>query len=73
VFLATHLVVLSERPGRIVASLELNFSARVAAGEDAAAIRADPEFTAIKAELRAVMHRRASAPAPLSVPAWSAA
>ncbi len=74
VFLATHLVVLSERPGRIVARLDLDFSARVAAGEDAAAIRADREFTAVKAELRAVMHRGASAAAaPTSVPAWTAA
>ena len=63
VFLATHLVVLSERPGRIVARLDLNFSARVASGEDPGDIRADREFTAVKAELRAVMQRRAAAPA----------
>jgi taurine transport system ATP-binding protein len=60
VFLATHLVVLSERPGRIVARFELDFSSRVAAGEDASAIRADSAFTAIKAELRALMHRGAT-------------
>ncbi|MEJ0011987.1 MAG: ABC transporter ATP-binding protein [Bauldia sp.] len=60
VFLATHLVVLSERPGRIVGRFDLDFSARVAAGEDGAAIRAEPAFTAVKAELRALMHRRAA-------------
>jgi taurine transport system ATP-binding protein len=59
VFLATHLVVLSERPGRIVGRFNLAFSARVADGENAAAVRAEPAFTAVKAELRALMHRRA--------------
>jgi taurine transport system ATP-binding protein len=63
VFLATHLVVLSERPGRVVARFEFGFSARIAAGEDADSVRADPEFNAIKAELRAVMHKRAVSPA----------
>ena len=58
VFLATHLVVLSERPGRIVGRFDLRFSQRVADGEDAASIRAEADFTAIKAELRALMHRR---------------
>ena len=40
VFLATRLVVLSERPGRIVARFDLPFARRVAAGEDAEGIRA---------------------------------
>ncbi len=59
VFLATHLVVLSERPGRIVGRFDLDFSRRVAAGEDGTAIRAEAEFTGVKAELRALMHRGA--------------
>jgi taurine transport system ATP-binding protein len=59
VFLATSLVVLSERPGRIVGRFDLAFGARVAAGEDASAIRSDPDFTALKAKLRALMHRQA--------------
>ena len=67
VFLATHLVVLSERPGRIVGRFDLRFSQRVADGEDAAAIRAEADFTAIKAELRALMHRRVSASRDLEV------
>ena len=60
VFLATQLVVLSERPGRIVARFDLSFSQRVATGEEAGAIRADAAFTAMKAELRALMHRHAT-------------
>lgn len=63
VFLATDLVVLSERPGRVIARFELGFSRRIAAGEDADAVRADAAFNAIKAELRAVMHQRAASPA----------
>jgi taurine transport system ATP-binding protein len=57
IFLATELVVLSERPGRIVGRFALGFSRRVAAGDDGAAVRAEPAFTALKAELRALMHR----------------
>jgi taurine transport system ATP-binding protein len=57
VFLASDLVVLSDRPGRVVASIEVPFSARVAAGENARRIRTAPEFTALKAELRDVMDR----------------
>jgi glycine betaine/proline transport system ATP-binding protein len=61
VFLATRLIVLSERPGRIVAGFDLPFSARIAAGEDPRGIRAEPDFTAAKAELRDLMDRRAVA------------
>jgi taurine transport system ATP-binding protein len=60
VFLATHLIVLSQRPGRVVGRFELPFSRRIAAGEDARAIRADAGFSSIKAELRAIMDRHAT-------------
>jgi taurine transport system ATP-binding protein len=60
VFLGTQLLVLSERPGRIVARYDLEFSRRVAAGEDPRAIRADPGFASIKTELRDVMHAHAA-------------
>jgi taurine transport system ATP-binding protein len=61
VFLATRLIVLSERPGRIIARFDLPFSARIAAGDDSRSIRSDPAFTAAKAELRDLMDRRAVA------------
>ncbi len=64
-FLSTRLVVLSQRPGRIVARFDLPFARRIAAGEDPRAIRSLPEFTAMKAELRAIMDARAAAPAQL--------
>jgi taurine transport system ATP-binding protein len=60
VFLATRLIVLSARPGRIVARFALQFSAHVAAGGDSRAIRSEPAFTATKAELRDLMDRRAN-------------
>lgn len=58
VFLATRLIVLSERPGRIVGRYDLPFAARIAAGDDPRAIRSEADFTAAKAELRALMDRR---------------
>jgi len=60
VFLATHLVVLSPRPGRIVARFELPFSRRVAAGEEPRAVRAEADFAAIKAELRGILDKHAA-------------
>jgi taurine transport system ATP-binding protein len=62
VFLATDLIVLSERPGRIVGRFSLPFSLRVAAGVDPRGIRSESDFAAIKAELRDLMHRRVSTP-----------
>jgi taurine transport system ATP-binding protein len=59
-FLATELIVLSERPGRIVGRYDLPFSRRVTAGDDPNAVRSDPAFSALKAELRALMHSRAA-------------
>jgi taurine transport system ATP-binding protein len=56
-FLATSLIVLSERPGRVVARFDLPFSRRVAAGEDPRRLRSDKEFTETKAELRDLMAR----------------
>jgi taurine transport system ATP-binding protein len=58
VFLATRLVLLSERPGRVIARFSLPFSKRVSAGEEPRAIRAAAEFTEVKAALRDLMDRR---------------
>ncbi|WP_341679391.1 taurine ABC transporter ATP-binding subunit [Niveibacterium sp. SC-1] len=44
VFLATELVLLSPRPGRIVERLALDFGQRYAAGEPARRIKSDPRF-----------------------------
>ncbi|WP_035057541.1 taurine ABC transporter ATP-binding subunit [Andreprevotia chitinilytica] len=44
VFLATDLVLMSPRPGRIVERLSLHFGRRYAAGEPARSIKSDPQF-----------------------------
>jgi taurine transport system ATP-binding protein len=46
VFLATHLVLMTPRPGRIVERLRLNFGERFVAGESSRQIKSDPEFIA---------------------------
>jgi len=47
-FLATHLVLMSPRPGRIVQTYELDFGRRFLAGEPARRIKSDPDFIAMR-------------------------
>ena len=55
-FLATTVVVMSPRPGRISRSLAVPFSRRYIAGESSRAIKSDPAFVAAReALLRAVL------------------
>ncbi len=51
ILLATELLILSPRPGRVVARHRLDFARRYAAGEPLRAIRTDPQFTEIHMEL----------------------
>ena len=60
-FLATRLIVLSERPGRDRRPFRSPLSARIAAGDDPRAIRSEPAFTAAKAKLRGLMDGQAGA------------
>jgi taurine transport system ATP-binding protein len=46
--LATRLVVLAANPGRVARTVEPPFSRRLAAGEPARALRADPAFVALR-------------------------
>jgi taurine transport system ATP-binding protein len=47
-FLATHLVLMSPRPGRIVQTYEVDFGRRFLAGEPARRVKSDPEFIAMR-------------------------
>jgi len=55
VFLATKLVVMSPRPGRIVASLDLSFGRRYAEGERAGDIKARPDFIATRERVKGLI------------------
>lgn len=52
VFFATRLLVMSPRPGRIIADRTLDFGQRVAAGASARAVKASPDFIAAREEIR---------------------
>jgi taurine transport system ATP-binding protein len=56
-FLGTHLIVMSPRPGRIVARFDLNFVKAFARDRDARAIKTAPEFVALREEIRAIVHQ----------------
>jgi len=55
-FLGTQIVVMSPRPGRIVRRYHLDFVRRFAATGDAAAVRSDPAFIALREEIRTLIH-----------------
>ena len=56
-FLGTHLIVMSPRPGRIVARLDLPFVNAFARDRDARAIKTAPEFAALREQIRAIVHQ----------------
>lgn len=55
-FLGTEVIVMSPRPGRIVARFELDFVRRLAAGQDSRTIKSLPEFAALREEIRDIIH-----------------
>lgn len=52
VFLASKLLVMSPRPGRAVASLDLNFSRQFAAGAKSGDVKSQPEFVAMRERVK---------------------
>ncbi len=55
--LGTHILVMSPRPGRIVARYEAGFVRDFARTGDIGPILADPGFVALREEIRSIIHR----------------
>ncbi|MDE2359740.1 MAG: ATP-binding cassette domain-containing protein [Betaproteobacteria bacterium] len=60
-FLATHLIVMTPRPGRISHEYRLDFGRRFIETRDARAVKSSPEFIRVREEVLAVIQRRDSA------------
>jgi len=56
-FLGTEVVVMSPRPGRIIERYHLDFVHRYVATRDASAVKSDPEFIALREEIRNLIHQ----------------
>ena len=57
--LGTTIVVMSPRPGRIVARYTADFVRTFAAGDGIGPVQADPRFVALREEIRALIHNPA--------------
>ncbi|OWV99950.1 ABC transporter ATP-binding protein [Rhizobium sp. R693] len=55
-FLGTQVVVMSPRPGRIVARFDLDFVREFARTGDARSIKTAPEFAGLREEIRTILH-----------------
>jgi taurine transport system ATP-binding protein len=55
-FLGTHLVVMSPRPGRIVARYDLDFIKTFTAARDARAVKNARAFGELRDEIRDIVH-----------------
>ena len=60
IFLATKLAIMSPRPGRVMETIDLPFSRRFVAGENPRALRADPDFIAVREQVLDKVHNRAA-------------
>ncbi len=60
VFLATKLIVMTPRPGKIERTYELDFGRRYIGCRDARAVKSDPEFIRVREDVLAFIQRRYS-------------
>jgi taurine transport system ATP-binding protein len=58
VFLATRLIVMTPRPGKIEKTYELDFCRRYIAGRDARSIKSHPDFIHVREQVLADIQRR---------------
>ena len=56
-FLGTEVIVMSPRPGRIVARFDVDFVRSFARDRDAKAIKTLPAFAALREEIRSIVHQ----------------
>lgn len=56
IFLGTQVIVMSPRPGRIVARFDLDFVHTFARDKDARAIKTSPRFAQLREEIRGIVH-----------------
>ncbi len=57
-FLATHLIVMTPRPGKISHEYKLDFGRRFVETGNARAIKSSPDFIRVREEVLAVIHHR---------------
>jgi taurine transport system ATP-binding protein len=57
-FLGTRVIVMSPRPGRVVAAYDVDFSRQFLATQDSGGVKASPAFVALKEEIRHLIHSR---------------
>jgi taurine transport system ATP-binding protein len=58
IFLATKLIIMSPRPGKVVEIIDLDFSRRYIETRDARAVKSDPEFISMRERVLHAIHRR---------------
>ena len=58
--LGTTVIVMSPRPGRIIARYDLDFVRRFATGTELGAIQAEPRFAALRDDIRGLLHSSGS-------------